>query len=64
MVYYVFGLTNTLNTYMRFINNVLYDFISKFVVVHFDDILIYSKELDKYIRHLKQVLEVLRKEFV
>jgi hypothetical protein len=43
-------------------NHILRAFIGKFIVVYFDDILIYSKRLDEYIRHLRQVLDVLRNE--
>jgi len=43
-------------------NHVLRNFIGKFVVVYFDDILIYSKTLDSYMGHVKGVLEVLRRE--
>ena len=32
------------------------------MVVYFDDILIYSKNLDDHLMHLKDVLEVLREE--
>ena len=32
------------------------------MVVYFDDILIYSKNLDKHIMHVKAILDVLRKE--
>jgi hypothetical protein len=43
-------------------NHILHAFIGKFIIVYFDDILIYSKGLDEYIRHLRQVLDVLRNE--
>ncbi|KAK0595339.1 hypothetical protein LWI29_005754 [Acer saccharum] len=43
-------------------NHILRAFIGKFVVVYFDNILIYSKNLDEHVEHLKLVLDVLRKE--
>jgi hypothetical protein len=46
---------------MRLMNHVLGAFIGRFVVVCFDNILIYSKTLDDHVVHVKSVLDVLRK---
>jgi RNase H-like domain found in reverse transcriptase/Reverse transcriptase (RNA-dependent DNA polymerase)/Integrase zinc binding domain/Chromo (CHRromatin Organisation MOdifier) domain len=57
-----FGLTNAPATFSTLMQSVFHDYLDKFVVVFIDDILIYSKNEKEHEKHLRLVLDVLRKE--
>ncbi|RDX84884.1 Retrovirus-related Pol polyprotein from transposon 17.6, partial [Mucuna pruriens] len=57
-----FGLTNSPNTFLRLMNHVLRSLIGKYVVVYFNDILVYSNCVDDHILNVKSVLILLRQE--
>ncbi|GJS46482.1 putative reverse transcriptase domain-containing protein [Tanacetum coccineum] len=57
-----FGLTNAPAVFMDLINRVCKPFLDKFVIVFIDDILIYSRNKVEHEGHLKQILELLKKE--
>ena len=57
-----FGLTNAPAIFMDLMNRVCRPFLDKSVIVFIDDILVYSRTIEDHRRHLREVLDTLRKE--
>ena len=56
-----FGLSNAPNIFMRIMAQMLRPLMRTFLVVYFDDILIYGKTMKEHLDHLFQVCTILRK---
>ncbi|GBG78519.1 hypothetical protein CBR_g27744 [Chara braunii] len=56
-----FGLTNAPSTFQTAMNDIFRDILEEYILVYLDDILVYSRTLEDHIRHLRDVLQRLRK---
>ena len=56
-----FGLANASATFQAYINKILFGLIDTICVVYLNDILIYSKDKDSHVKHVKQILNHFRK---
>ncbi|GJY59814.1 putative reverse transcriptase domain-containing protein [Tanacetum coccineum] len=57
-----FGLTNAPEVFMDLMNRVCKAYLDKFVIMFIDNILIYSRNKEEHVNHLRIILELLKKE--
>ena len=54
-----FGLTNAPATFQSCMNHIFRTYLRKYILVFFDNILIYSRTWEEHLRHLDEVLGIL-----
>lgn len=56
-----FGLRNAPSTFQSLMNDIFREYLRKFILVFFDDILVYSKDRDTHKEHLRIALSLLQR---
>ena len=57
----LFKLINASVRFQTYINNILREYLNMFIIIYLDDILVYSKNEENYKKHIRQILNVLKK---
>ena len=57
-----FGITNAPSTFQGLMNSISRIFLRKFVLIFFDDILIYNKYWEEHLQHVDRALQLLKEK--
>jgi len=58
----LFGITNAPSTFQNLMNSIFNPFLIKFLLVFFEDILIYRKYWEEIVQHIDKVLQLLEEQ--
>lgn len=58
----LFGLCNVPSTFQAIMNSIFRPYLRKFIIVFFDDILIYTPTWDCHLEHVKKALDILKNQ--
>ena len=64
MVGHAYGLIRSTRNFLCVMHYVLRSYVGIFVVVYFDDILVFSESLEDHVTHLRAILQTLRNEWL
>ena len=57
-----FGLTNAPENFQYYMNHIFHGNLRKFVLVFFDDILIYNRTWEEHLQHIETILHILKEQ--